>query len=45
MVQGLFDKTKWLAFNVENLPHEPLDADLPSVAQCAGYDLAHSLFN
>jgi len=38
MAQRLFDKTKWLASNVENLRHEPLDADLPSIAQCAVYD-------
>ncbi len=43
MVQGVFDKTKWLAFNVENLPHEPLDADLPSIAQYAGRGLAQPL--
>ncbi|NKB81089.1 MAG: hypothetical protein GKS05_04195 [Nitrospirales bacterium] len=35
MAQRLFDKTKWLASNVENLRHEPLDADLPGIAQYA----------
>jgi len=35
MVQRLFDKTKWLASNAENLRHEPLDADVPGLAQYA----------
>lgn len=35
MAQRLFDKTKWLASNVENLRHEPLDPDLPGIAQYA----------
>ena len=35
MAQRLFDKTKWLASNVENLRHETLDADLPGIAQYA----------
>ena len=35
MAQRLFDKTKWLASNAENLRHEPLDGDLPSIAQYA----------
>ncbi len=35
MAQRLFDKTKWLASNVENLRHEPLDQDLPGIAQYA----------
>ena len=35
MAQRLFDKTKWLASNVENLRHEPLDQDLPGLAQYA----------
>ncbi len=35
MAQRLFDKTKWLASNAENLRHEPLDADLPGLAQYA----------
>ena len=35
MAQRLFDKTKWLASNVENLRHEPLDPDLPGLSQYA----------
>ena len=35
MAQRLFDKTKWLASNVENLRHEPLDLDLPGITQYA----------
>ena len=33
--QRLFDKTKWLASNVENLRHEPIAPDLPDVAKYA----------
>ncbi|MCZ6800537.1 MAG: type II toxin-antitoxin system RelE/ParE family toxin [Nitrospirae bacterium] len=33
MAQRLFDKTKWLASNAENLRHEPLGQDLPGLAQ------------
>ena len=35
MAQRLFDKTKWLASNVENLRHDPLAPDLPGMAQYA----------
>ncbi len=35
MAQRLFDKTKWLVSNVENLRHEPLDPDLPGICQYA----------
>ena len=35
MAQRLFDKTKWLASNVENLRHEPLDPDLPGLSHYA----------
>ena len=35
MAQRLFDKTKWLASNVENLRHEPLDPELPGISQYA----------
>lgn len=35
MAQRLFDKTKWLASNVENLRHNPLASDLPGMAQYA----------
>ncbi len=35
MAQRLFDWTKWLASNAENLPHEPLDQDVPGLAQYA----------
>lgn len=31
MAQRLFDKTKWLASNVDNLRHEPVAADLPGI--------------
>jgi len=33
--QRLFDKTKWLASNVDNLRHDPLAADLPGLSQYA----------
>jgi len=33
--QRLFDKTKWLASNVENLRHEPIGPDFPDVAKYA----------
>ena len=35
MVQRLFDKTKWLASNAENLRHESVDPDLPGLSQYA----------
>lgn len=35
MAQRLFDKTKWLASNVENLRHEPLAPHLPGIGQYA----------
>lgn len=35
MAQRLFDKTKWLASNVDNLRHEPLAADLPTLSKYA----------
>jgi len=38
VAQRLFDKTKWLASNVENLRHEPLSPDLPEVSQYAVAD-------
>jgi mRNA interferase RelE/StbE len=35
MAQRLFDKTKWLASNVENLRHESLAAELPGLCKYA----------
>ena len=35
MAQRLFEKTKWLASNVENLRHEPIAPDLPGLAKYA----------
>ena len=35
MAQRLFDKTKWLASNVENLRHEPVAADFPGIHKYA----------
>ena len=35
MAQRLFDKTKWLASNVENLRHEALAPDLPGFSKYA----------
>ena len=35
IAQRLFDKTKWLASNAENLRHESLDQSLPGLAQYA----------
>jgi mRNA interferase RelE/StbE len=31
--QRLLDKTKWLASNVENLRHEPVDPELPGLSK------------
>jgi mRNA interferase RelE/StbE len=33
MAQRLFEKTKWLASNVDNLRHEPVAADLPGLSK------------
>ncbi|MGQ0809890.1 MAG: type II toxin-antitoxin system RelE family toxin [Nitrospiraceae bacterium] len=33
IAQRLFDKTKWLASNVENLRHESLAPELPSLSK------------
>ncbi len=38
IAQRLFEKTKWLASNVENLRHEPLGSDLPTMSQYAVAD-------
>jgi mRNA interferase RelE/StbE len=35
MAQRLFDKTKWLASNVDNLRHEAVAADLPGIHKYA----------
>lgn len=35
MAQRLFDKTKWIASNADNLRHEPLAPDLPTLSQYA----------
>jgi mRNA interferase RelE/StbE len=35
MAQRLFDKTKWLASNVENLRHEQARPDLPGLSKYA----------
>jgi mRNA interferase RelE/StbE len=35
MAQRLFDKTKWLASNVENLRHEQATPDLPGLSKYA----------
>jgi mRNA interferase RelE/StbE len=35
MAQRLFDKTKWLASNVENLRHESLAAELSGLCKYA----------
>lgn len=35
LAQRLFDKTKWLASNVENLRHEPMATDLPTLTKYA----------
>lgn len=35
LAQRLFDKTKWLASNVDNLRYEPLASDLPGIAKYA----------
>ncbi len=35
MAQRLFEKTKWIASNVDNLRHESLAADLPRLHKYA----------
>jgi mRNA interferase RelE/StbE len=35
MAQRLFDKTKWLASNVENLRHEPAAPEFPTLSKYA----------
>lgn len=35
MAQRLFDKTKWIASNVDNLRHEPIAPDLPELCRYA----------
>ena len=33
--QRLFDKSKWIASNVDNLRHEPVSVELPSLCKYA----------
>ena len=33
IAQRLFEKTKWLASNVDNLRHEPVSPDLPGISK------------
>lgn len=35
MAQRLFDKTKWIASNVDNLRHESIAQDLPGLCKYA----------
>ena len=35
MAQRLFEKTKWLASNVDNLRHEPVNPALPGLCKYA----------
>jgi mRNA interferase RelE/StbE len=35
MAQRLFDKTKWIASNVDNLRHESVEPDLPGLSKYA----------
>jgi mRNA interferase RelE/StbE len=35
MAQRLFDKTKWLASNIDNLRHEAIGPDFPTVCKYA----------
>lgn len=35
VAQRIFDKTKWLASNVENLRHEPISPELPGLSKYA----------
>jgi mRNA interferase RelE/StbE len=35
MAQRLFDKTKWIASNVDNLRHEQISSDLPDLSKYA----------
>jgi len=36
--QRLFDKTKWIASNIDNLRHEPVAPDLPGLCKYAVED-------
>lgn len=36
--QRLFDKTKWIASNVDNLRHHPVSGDLPTLCKYAVAD-------
>ena len=38
MAQRLFDKTKWIASNIDNLRHEPIAPDLPGLSKYAVED-------
>ena len=35
LAQRLFDKTKWLASNIDNLRHQPVSAALPTLCKYA----------
>lgn len=35
MAQRLFDKTKWIASNIDNLRHQPVGVDLPRLCKYA----------
>ena len=38
MAQRLLDKSKWIASNIDNLRHEPVAPDLPSLSKYAVED-------
>ena len=45
MAQRLLDKTKWIASNIDNLRHDPIASDLPSLSKYAveGWRIFYSI--
>jgi len=45
MAQRLLDKTKWIASNIDNLRHEPIESDLPVLFKYAveGWRIFYSI--
>jgi mRNA interferase RelE/StbE len=45
MAQRLLDKTKWIASNIDNLRHEPIESDLPGLFKYAveGWRIFYSI--
>jgi mRNA interferase RelE/StbE len=45
MAQRLLDKTKWIASNIDNLRHDPIASNLPSLSKYAveGWRIFYSI--